>query len=321
MWSLALVAALAACADGTPLGVSVGPPSVAELRTATTDAAAAAIGPDGRIQLTAPTGGLQPGLSADDARAFASAWMVQFAPVMRSALERDHGGPLSPAELKSCGRVLYARSPFIAPGNEIPAPYRRAYGPWWLVTFCDAAQAPTVSVAVSAWATDLSLTGGKLMIPRISGNEFVAVGIPVGHVGEYPSPPESAVELAAQQSGERVSAVPELVMPPNTEGLPQEARWHMVLEAPAAFQTASGNVVGRDVFVSVPRLGTSKLVTMVASATQPSAINVTWTPLPKLGEPGESYVARARAQVESTPVVRRADTPIHLVPTSMVGGS
>lgn len=199
-------------------------------------------------------------------------------------------------------------------------PYRRPYGSWWLVTFCDPALTPTVSVAVSALATDLSITDGKLTFPRISGNEFFGIGIPAGHQGEFPSSPESAVQATAQQTRALVESPPELVMPLKTDGPPQAARWHMSLKTQVVFRAASDTLTANEVFVGLAGLGASVLRTTVASRVQPDAVDVEWLPPPKIGEPADAYIVRMGASQQVARISRRSDTPLRFETASLRNG-
>jgi hypothetical protein len=282
-------------------------PTPSALRAAVTGPAADAIGPNGQIQLAPPAGGQEDELTASEAVNFASAWARERAPMNRSWLERTHGAPINFKALKNCGRPLYARSALSAPPQSIPGPYRRIHGPWWLVTFCDEGGLPSVSIAVSAWVTEVTIEAGKLRFPRISGTEFVAVGVPVGHVGEYPMPPEMAVEMVAQQAGKRIARVPELVTPLPSDGPPMLARWRLTLEGPATVRTESGMRAANEVFVSPTYVGGRDIATSVAAPAQSAAIDLNWTPLPRVGEARAAYAARAVKQ--TTKLLRRVDTP------------
>lgn len=296
-----------ACSDDSPTRAL---PTPTALRAAVSGSAAAAIGPDGRIQLAAPAGGAERELTPVQAVAFASAWTRDYAPMTRSWLERTHGAAIDFKALTSCGRALYARSALNAPPQNIPDPYRRIHGPWWLVTFCDAAGAPSVSVAVSAWANELTIQNGTLRFPKLAGTEFVAVGVPDGHVGEYPSAPEVAIELAARQTGKRISKVPELVTPLQTDGPPQLARWRLTLEGPSTVRTGSGERAINEVFVSPTHVGGRGVVTSAAAAVQPATVDLDWAPLPVVGEAYAAYRARASRQIAK--ITRRMDTPVRV---------
>ncbi len=313
--TVALLAILVACSsDSSPTEAR---PTPSAVRASVTGLAAAAVGQDGQIQLAAPPVGQERELTAAEALAFATAWTHDFAPITRPWLEKTHGAPINFKTLQGCGRALYARSAFNAPSQDIPAPYRRIHGPWWLVTFCDGLGSPSVSVAVSAWATDLTLQAGKLSFPRISGTEFVAVGVPLGHVGEYPMAPEVAVEVGAQQTGKRISSVPELITPLPGDGPPQLARWHLTLEAPSSVRSSSGVRAVDEVFVSPTHIGDREVATAAAAPDQPTTIDLHWTPVPTVGETHAAYAARAINQ--TTKMVRRVDTPVRVEPISAQG--
>jgi hypothetical protein len=236
--------------------------------------------------------------------------------MIRSSLERRHGAPINFKTLTSCGRPLYARSGLNAPQN-IPDPYRRGYGNWWLVTFCDDAGSPSVSIAISALANDLTIQGGSLHFPWISGNEFVAVGVPLGHVGEYPMAPETAVEMVAQQAGKRIASVPELITPLSSDGPPQLARWRLTFEGPVTVRTNHGQRTTNEVFAGPAYVGGSVVTTSVVAPEQPPTIDLNWMPLPTAGERQSAYLARAINQ--TTKIPRRVDTPVRVEPISAWG--
>jgi hypothetical protein len=163
-----------------------------------------------------------------------------------------------------------------------------------------------VSVAVSAWATELSLENGRLHFPAISGNELVAVGIPYGHVGEYPSAPEDAIALAAERSGRRVAAVPELITPLPTDGPPQLARWRVTLKAPVTIQAATGRRSVGELMVGAANVGSKMITTSVAAVSQPADAALGWVPLPRVGDRLANASAPARQVIR---IARRVDTP------------
>lgn len=165
-------------------------PTSDQLVQAVAGDAAAAI-TDGKFVLSAPEASLAEQISVGHALALATAWSRQFGPLGRSWFEKDRGGSIRFDKLTPCGRPLFAVSGFYEPALDVLPSVRRAVGPWWLVTLCDGGT-PNLSVSVSAWATELRLEGGKIAFPPNSGAEFSAIGIPIGHVGEYPSSPERA---------------------------------------------------------------------------------------------------------------------------------
>jgi hypothetical protein len=292
-------------------------PSLSVVQASVTGAAANAIGSNGQFQLGQPNPAGEHELAAPDAINYATLWTRDYAPMDRAWLESTHGGPIVFKTLRSCGRPLYARSAFDTSPRSIPAPYRRAHGPWWLITFCDEAGAPSVSVAVSAWATELTVEAGRLRFPRISGTEFVPVGIPVGHIGEFPMAPEIAVQMAAEQSGKRIATVPDLITPLPRDGPPQLARWHITLEAGAMIHTNHGSRVANEIFVGPKLVGGRDVATLVAAPDQPTVINLLWSPVPRIGEPHSANAARAT--VQTTKIMRRTDTPISVEPVSAWG--
>jgi hypothetical protein len=235
-------------------------------------------------------------LSAAQAAALASAWVKKFAHLHYRTLTGQRGADIGLTGLKACGRSLYASSPFTPPPSDVVAPARRPYGPWWLVTMCSNTGTPELSVAVSAWATELRLENGVLHYPSEAGNEVFALGIPLGHVGEYPMAPEIAVTFAAREVGKRVSSPPQLVVPHGDDGPPQYARWHLGLEGPAMLLFEDGKTASRSA-IYVAR-GIRDAVAHAADLVQPSSVGIWSVPAHKPGESAEEFALRYRAESE-----------------------
>jgi hypothetical protein len=307
-FAVLILAALTACSDqGTTTTPNV-LPSRAGLIAALTPDVAAALDASGQFRFQTVAGdGSYPEMSLQQAKTLAELWPVQFGPMVRKSLEKAHGGPIDFHALAPCGRVLYARSAFEPPTAEVPSPQRKPYGPWWLVTLCEA-QRPTVSLAISAWATDLTVSDKAIQFPPISGNEIFPVGIPQGHVGEFPIPPEEAVTIATGQTGQRVAGLPVLVMASRTDGPPQAARWRLPLESSTAVNgLRSGRLLVREVFVGNPDLTRDAYAVFVAAPNQPTTVDLPWIPLPTPNEKWAYYRDRIVAGTRTTKVARRAN--------------
>jgi hypothetical protein len=173
------------------------------------------------------------------------------------------------------------------------------------MTLC-AGQAPEVSLAISAWATDLGVLEGKIVFPQISGNEFVAIGIPVGSQGEFPTTPELAATLAAQASGQLVQKVPRLFAVTPRDGLPQSARWEISLANQVRFVgSKSGARNASEVFVGskdmYPLTAPRQWLPLVQQ--QPSFL-VDVYPVPNNGESEADYRARSARPVQKLVVLK-----------------
>jgi len=281
------------------------------LMASLTPEVAARLDRDGRFDLSnASTGSQFPEITQSQANLLAATWLQMFGQRVRTYLEKQHGAVVPFKQLRQCGRTLYARSAFAAIPSELPVPYRKPYGPWYLATFCDATGSPSVSVAVSAWNTDLQIVGDRIEFPAQSGNEFFPMGIPAGTIGEFPTTPENAVVLAAQ-TGQAISGVPELVMPVNTVGPPQGARWSVQLNQPVRVRGShQGDVSVSKVYVGPARATKAGMSLFVPEITQPSTVIVPWTPLGQRGETGEAFKQRVSQIVNGAVVPRRIDTPL-----------
>lgn len=279
-------------------------PSAAAVAASVTGAAAVALSADGLFpEADTASQTKYPELNRVQANRLAVAWVNQFALLHRSFLTRTRGGSIDFSKLAPCGRSLYAESPFLPPGEDWPVTARRLYGPWWLITLC-ADGRPEVSLAISAWATDLTIVDGRIVFPQSSGNEFVAIGIPVASQGEFPMSPESAVTLVARATGRKVGIVPRLFAVIPRDGLPQSARWQTVITPPAHYTgSKTGARTATDVFVGsrdiYPRTEPRQ---WLALPQQHASYLVDVYPVPNPGETEPAYRARS-AHPDQKPVL------------------
>jgi hypothetical protein len=206
-----------------------------------TGEAARALNSSGQFVLPLPTAVVEGReISEQQAVALATSLLRIFGPSGLTMYERDRGAKINLAALEPCSRAYYADTPYEPLAEGVFFPLRKLLGSWWLVSMCAPGEVPTISIAVSALATDVSLEPTQFAVQAGNGT-FVPYGIPVKVVGA-PIPPEMAVQLAAEATGKRVSRVPELVLPPYPWS-PQAARWRIVLDAPVTLRgTRSGQV-------------------------------------------------------------------------------
>jgi hypothetical protein len=221
----------------------------------------------------------RPTVSRAHAQQLAAVYARQFGPLIRSTIERDHRGPIDFAHLTLCGRVFYADAPVEELPDNVSDPVRRAYGSWWLVSLCGASNLPTVSVAVSVHATALQIVDGRLVFPFSQGGEFLMLGIP-RQLGALPVSPEDAVATVATTSSALVTAVPVLEAPLPSDGMPQMARWHVLLDHPSTLRAAQGSTLHRraDYFFGRAYFADSA-TTQAPTSTQPKTVTVRWRPV------------------------------------------
>ena len=159
-------------------------------------------------------------------------WIRDHAPMVLGYLEDTHGAPIDVTALSQCGDPLYSRSAYDVSTAASPIE-RRAYGSWWLVSFCSSGGRRQVSLAVSAGNTHLKVEDDQLLFPTDHGAEFVWTGIPLA-TGDLETA-EGAAMFAARQTGRRIAGVPEL-MAPAFPHIPQLAVWRVPLERPVAIR-------------------------------------------------------------------------------------
>jgi hypothetical protein len=197
--------------------------------------AASSLTLQGGIGLPGPLALPYPQISEEQAVELADTFRKVHLPGILPAIEKERRAGIDPSQLHSCGRTFYAEpSVEPLPATVTPA-IRRAYGPWWLVTLCGKAGSPEVSIAVSAFATDLSIRNGLLVYPPDGGEFFHPLGIPIDRSDGIPGPPEDAIAQLADRTGLRINQLPHLVFLPRT--LPQRGYWRLMLEAPGEFNT------------------------------------------------------------------------------------
>jgi hypothetical protein len=253
--------------------------------------------------------GADPEITMSQAELLAQAWSSTYAALLRHYLETGHGGPIAVDRLVPCGRPLYAKSSFEPLDASIDAGFRRAIAPWWLVGLCQNGQI-AVSLAVSALATDLTITGGRIQFPLTgAGNEFFPMGVPSSWEGPVPTSPEDAVTQAARATGLRATEVPELIAPAPHFGPPQRAAWRIVLEAPASMH---GSRSGRTVAASIVFHGPVRS----ANRSRPTAAIV----IPTADQPSPTRGVLTGPGGRTVILSVRAGVPLQFEPATRVSG-
>lgn len=192
--------------------------------------AAEAVGSDGRFHLQVVQRHPLAEIPATQAVVIATAWTHSDGPWLRGTFEQDRGAVVDPRHVDQCGRVFYADTPYQDLPSSASHTIQTVFGPWWLVTLCDN-RGPAISVAVSAYSTNLKVADGSVVG---IGNELFATGIPTD-LSSVPMSPEEAVQLAVSETGARVSEVPSLVMAPRPSA-PQTATWLITLDRPISIR-------------------------------------------------------------------------------------
>lgn len=140
------------------------PPEVEELLTA------AAADPARMVQPTGQT------IDQTEAVELAKAFLTTFGSHFQDQIDRQHGDHVDLAALTPT-QVTFAESSFTPPARPVPVHVRNALGPYYIIEFSQAG-VPAVSLGLAAWAVDLGRAGGKLLLPKHSGNEFRIHGLP-----------------------------------------------------------------------------------------------------------------------------------------------
>lgn len=276
----AAMAALTACDTGTRPESSSPPITSQTMRQYVTPAAAANLDASGHWKLAESNAKDRPQLTRGRAEALAVLWPLQFGPWIQRRLESEHGGAIDLKGLARCGATYYAASPYqpldaATASNPATEAAQRGFGPWWLVTFCSSSGTPQLSVGVAAYATELDVKGGEIIIPRfpkMGGEWFSGEGIPRSARQDYLEAPERAAQRLALASGLRVAAVPELVVPDHRDGFPNRARWRLKLEGPAPAVGQNGRTLNADEYYSWVRPGAQHSGFLIPAPSQPPGI-------------------------------------------------
>jgi hypothetical protein len=227
-------------------GSENGPGSIGDITTYVTGDAAKNLDANGQFMLDAPPVGPTPEITEEQALALAKIYARDFAPMLRPSLEKDHGGAINFTQLQPCGRALYAQSAY-EPQPTLSRSFQRFIGPWWLVALCEGtASRPSVSLAISALATNLAIQNDKIVwTDDTGGNEFFADGTPSSWDGPIMASPERATAAVAQATGRQIAKVPELIASSPLRGVPQAAMWRLTLNSPATVRGRSSGAVSQ----------------------------------------------------------------------------
>lgn len=149
-------------------------------------------------------------VTLDAARALANAWVRTVGVVSAPFWSDDAGVTVTSTALVPCGRIDFVESAY----EEISATrspfFRNAWGPHWLVRYCQHGRAAIVEVSVAANAADLAITDdGRLDLQSVNA-AFNDHGI-AQNSRQYPSVEDGARFLASVRTGLRISALPRLV--------------------------------------------------------------------------------------------------------------
>jgi hypothetical protein len=275
------IAVLSSCTDYAPVALT--PIELPAIADKVTPDIAGALDRDGRFLAEA----LHPQLAADEitsgrAKELAVAFIRTHGSGVRTLLAQDHGAPVDVQALTPCGRIYYAESPYAPLDDHIPAQYHRAFGDWWLVTFCGRGGVRQASVAVSTRTTVyIDDQGRALNRPFGASFNFKLLGVPKA-LGALPPEPENAVAAISDLTARRVAGVPRLLALGGRYS-PQWARWSVPLNSPVSMTAASSDGSSRKSLLSEVFHGVYYSRTEASSFTptehQPEGTPFTWTPI------------------------------------------
>ena len=186
-------------------------------------------------------------ISADEARTLATAFCRQAGHFYRYSLEERYGSSIDFSSLRADERVYFAETPYGAVPPDAHVSFRKLYGPYYLVTMTARNGDPVLSVAVSAYNTDLTLENGKVKFPRDRGNDFFIVAYDKRTDLTLPLLPEKAVGRVANAVRRRVNGVNLILR--DVRMSPQTAMWRIGLEEAATVRAGGKLVNATEIFV------------------------------------------------------------------------
>jgi hypothetical protein len=212
-----------------------------------------------------------PVISASRARDFAAAYVKTFGVFLNPTWDGDRGAHINIGALAVASRVFPAETAY-GPLPDVgchPA-YRHLFGSFYMMTL-GIGGTQELRMAVSVQITDYGIdSSGALIDPPLSGQEFLADGIPVDNSNAVLLSPEQAVAIAARRTGAKVRDVPRMTLQ-GSDHSPNVALWRIALDGPVSLQRTDGSSVS----TSTVYVGASVTPTLfVAAATQPTSVTM-----------------------------------------------
>lgn len=213
-FAVSIVSAAVIACDGTgPIAPDV--EKHPDIRAYVVLDAAQALDSDGRFEIhpdITPNPESDQLVSAARASQLGRAFVKSFGPAFLRVWERDRGAKIDLTALTANPRVYPVQTPFAAaPKLGCHPAYVRVFGSFYLVTFDDQ-QEPQMLLAVSAQLSDFDVDiNGDIVLPVLTGTDFLHSAIPVSAGRLSPLSPEQAVALAARATGAQIRSVPTMV--------------------------------------------------------------------------------------------------------------
>lgn len=181
---------------------------------------------DGRIP--SQEASIDGAITSSKAAQLAEAYIRLFGPHSRTWIEGLHGGPVDFKQLRADQQVLLSEGPFEVLDATAFAPDRKRAGPYYLVALHDEDR-PVVTVAVSAFSSDLTIdSGGVHTTAPVRGNDFLVWPVQRNSSAMPALSPEQAIVVAYRAFGQPIDAIPSYERK-GLEFLPQEGAWRLIL--------------------------------------------------------------------------------------------
>ena len=213
-----------------------------DVRPYVTAGGLASLGPGGLFETEPAAAEPFAQITPETAREQALAAVRAFGPGLRSYLESGHGAPIDFNSLRAT-RVYYGTSAYDQTlPSDLVLGLRKILGPYYFVVLSSGGE-PAVSVAVSAYNTNIRVENGELRFLTLQqGHDFRLKGIKRGEIEGLPVSPERAVQLASTATGLRIASAPRLQLATALQ-IPQAAWWRIRLERAVSARDPKSGVV------------------------------------------------------------------------------
>lgn len=192
---------------------------------------------------------ISPERAGELAVAFVKTWGAGF----EKGWQHQRGGPIDIDNLQMEQRIYFAETPHRTLAPSQSRSLHRHFGPHYLVHF-SAGGATVLLVAVSAYATDVTVGSDGRIYGGTTGGEFKATAVSIdpgrGPTRYTPISPEQAVGLVGTRTGARIVSTPQLMLR-DRRWAAALAQWKLVLDRPVHVRNpATGNQsVTRELYV------------------------------------------------------------------------
>jgi hypothetical protein len=175
-----------------------------------TAAVAAQLDASGRFPSVVPAADDAPALSKQRAAALADAFLKTFGSSGSIIWSEDAGVTVDGTKARQCDRLDFVESAYDAVPSGQNEWFRNAWGPQWVVRFCQQSTTPIVELTVAANASGVQITESGTLPAGAYSAIFVAHGIPQ-KITRSRSIEDAAEAISRANRTGRISQLPRLI--------------------------------------------------------------------------------------------------------------